>query len=224
MNGAILFDFNGVLVDDEEQHRVAFTRVLEGIRLPLSQADYYAHYLGFDDQHCFAEAFRRSNRTLPTQLLRHLVAEKAAVYRELIDQALTFVPGAVEFVRAAAPEFRLGIVSAAPRAEIDLVLDRAALTGHFETIVASADVPRGKPHPAGYRAALAALAARRPLDPGHCIAVEDSRPGLEAARAAGLRVLALTTSRPATEFPDAAAVWPSFADRRPADIQALLDR
>lgn len=224
MNGAILFDFNGVLVDDEEQHRLAFTHVLEGIRLPLPKADYYAHYLGFDDQHCFAEAFRRSNRTLPTQLLRHLVGEKAALYRELIDRDLTFVPGAVEFVRAAAAEFRLGIVSGALRAEIDLALDGAGLADRFETIVAGADVPRGKPDPAGYRAALAALAARRPLDPAGCIAVEDSRPGLEAARAAGLRVLALTTSRPAADFPDAAAVWPSFADRRPADIQALLDR
>jgi beta-phosphoglucomutase-like phosphatase (HAD superfamily) len=100
MSGAILLDFNGVLVDDEELHRIALTRVLEGLGLPLSPEDCYAHYLGIDDPVCFAEAFRRFNRNLPATLLRHLVAEKQVIDRELIDRELPFIPGAVEVARA----------------------------------------------------------------------------------------------------------------------------
>lgn len=224
MNDAILFDFNGVLVDDEELHRLALTRIAGQFGLTVTREWYYAQILGFNDMLSFAEVFRVANRTVPSELLRHLVAEKAALYREMIDERLTFVPGAVEFVRATATEFRLAIVSGARRAEIDLVLGRAGLTGSFEVIVAAEDMPRSKPDPAGYRAAHAALDRRRPLELRRCLAIEDSHAGLAAARAAGIRCVTLTTSHDAAAFPDADAVWPSFAERGPADVRALLAR
>lgn len=223
MTDTILFDFNGVLVDDEELHYIAFARVLDQIRLPLEREQYYEHFLGLDDVHCFAEAFRLANRTLPTQLLRHLVKEKAGQYRELMGDKMPLVPGALEFVQAAAAEFRLGIVSGALREEITSTIERAGIAERFEVIVAAEDTKRGKPDPAGYRAALATLSAQAPVEARRCIAIEDSPPGVEAARAAGLRVVAMTTSRDASAFPDAAAIWPSFAGRGPADVRSLLD-
>jgi HAD superfamily hydrolase (TIGR01509 family) len=224
VNDAILFDFNGVLVDDEEQHRVALTRVAERLGLTVSRAWYYDRILGQDDAAGFVEVFRAAHRTLPADLLRQLVAEKAELYRELIDARLTLVPGAAEFVRAVAPAFRLAIVSGARRDEIDLVLSRTGLGGRFEAIVAAEDVPACKPDPAGYRAAHAALARRQPLTTDRCLAIEDSDAGLAAARAAGMPCVALTTSRPAAAFRDAAAVWPSLVGRGPADVRSLLDR
>jgi len=224
VNDAILFDFNGVLVDDEEQHRVALTRVAERLGLTVTRAWYYDRVLGQDDAAGFVEVFRAAHRTLPADLLRQLVAEKAALYREMIDARLTLVPGAAEFVHAVAPAFRLAIVSGARREEIDVVLSRTGLGGCFEAIVAAEDVPRGKPDPAGYRAAHAALERRRALAARRCLAIEDSHAGFAAARAAGMRCVTLTTSHPATAFPDADAVWPSLAGHGPADVRSLLDR
>ena len=224
MNDAILFDFNGVLVDDEEHHRIALTRVGERLGLTVTRAWYYDHILGLDDAAGFVEVFRAAHRTLPADLLRQLVAEKAELYRELIDAQLTLVPGAAEFVHAVAPAFRLAIVSGARRAEIDLVLSRTALGGHFEAIVAAEDVPACKPDPAGYRAAHAALARRQPVALERCVAIEDSHAGLAAARAAGMACVTLTTSHPASAFRDADAVWSSLAGRGPADVRSLLDR
>ena len=221
MSDAILFDFNGVLVDDEEQHRVALTGVAERIGLTVTRAWYYDRILGCDDAAGFVEVFRAAHRTLPSDLLRQLVAEKAMLYREMIDAQLTLVPGAVEFVRAVAIDFRLAIVSGARRAEIDLILSRIGLTGCFDPIIAAEDVSSGKPDPAGYRAAHAAL---HPIAARRCLVIEDSHAGLAAARAAGMPCVMLTTSHPAAAFQDADAVWPSLAGRGPADVRSLLDR
>jgi len=221
MTDAVLFDLNGVIVDDEDQHRLAFTEVLERFGLSLRREDYYDHFLGFDDRLCFAEAFRLANRTLPSELLRHLVAQKAAVYRDLIAERCEPVPGALEFVRAAARHSRLAIVSGALRDEIELILGRTGIRDQFETIVAAEDVLRCKPHPAGYRAALAALDKRQPVIADRCVAVEDSPAGVAAARAAALRCVALTTSVGEPALRDANAVWESFANHTPAELEAV---
>lgn len=222
MTDAILFDFNGVIVDDEEQHRMALTRVLEGFGLSLQREDYYAHYLGLDDRLSFAEAFRLANRTMPSELLRHLVAEKSQRYRSLIAERCTPVPGAIEFVRAAQGDFRLAIVSGALHEEIDLVLDRLGIRDCFAVIVAAEHVLRSKPHPAGYQAALAALAAQPAGAPRRSVAIEDSPAGIAAARAAGLPSVAITTSVPRAQLADAAVVWASFSGHSPAELAPLL--
>src|SRR5213593_1177127 len=124
---AVLFDFNGVIADDEEQHREALGGVLAEQGLPLTREQYYADFLGFDDRRCLIEAFRRAGRRLPASQLEQLLAAKSQIYQRLIDRSLALVPGAAEFVPRAAGRFRLGVVSGALRREGDLVLDRAGL-------------------------------------------------------------------------------------------------
>lgn len=218
MTEAFLFDFNGVLVDDEEQHRQAFTAVLAGTGIALTRREYYAHFLGFDDRTSFVEAFQRANRTLTPELLDHLVGLKSRAYLDGISESLTLVPGVVEFVRAAAEKFRLGIVSGALRREIDLVLERTGLRPHFETIVTAEDVHFGKPDPAGYLAACATLAVRRPLAVRDCVVFEDSLPGLEAAGAAGMRCVMLSTSLDEKWLRTAETIWTSFEGHTPAEL------
>lgn len=224
MTDAILFDFNGVLVDDEELHRQAFTDVLETLRITLTRGEYYAHYLGFDDRLCFVEAFRRSNRTLTGELLNHMVAEKGRHYEQLIADGLKTVPGAMEFVRAAAPQFRLAIVSGARRVEIDAILGRLGLADCFAAIVSAEDVAMSKPDPAGFEAAVAALTTQRPLSARRCVAIEDSVPGLRAAQDAGMACVMLTTSHDEATLRSAGAtmVWKSFEGHQPAELAALL--
>jgi beta-phosphoglucomutase len=210
---AVLFDFNGVLVDDESQHCEALQRVLADERVTLTREQYYAEYLGLDDRTGFVQAFRRAQRTLTTELLQHLVTKKSQLYLALVSKSLRMVRGAPEFVREAGRRFRLGIVSGALRSEIDHVLRRAELADHFETIISAEDVTRCKPDPASYLAAHGAMNGRRPIAVDACVVIEDSLPGLEAARAAGMPCIMLTTNHPShrLEGRGAALVWDSLA-------------
>jgi len=149
----VLFDFNGVLVDDEPQHCEALRRVLADERITLTRDQYYAQYLGLDDRTGFVLAFRNAQRTLTTEMLKHLVTKKSQVYLELVRTSLRLVRGAPEFVRDAGKRFRLGIVSGALRREIDHVLGQIELGESFEVIIAADDVPLSKPDPASYLAA-----------------------------------------------------------------------
>lgn len=225
MTEAVLFDFNGVLVDDEPQHCEALQRVLADEGLELTREQYYAHYLGLDDRTGFVEAFRRANRTLTTELLQHLVTTKSRVYLQLVTASLRLVAGAAEFVRDAGKRFRLGIVSGALRREIDHALAQAGggLAGRFEVIIAADDVPRCKPDPAAYLAAHRAFNERRPISVDQCVVIEDSLPGLAAARAAGMPCVMLTTNHPAEKLQGrgAAMVWDSLAGHTATELADL---
>jgi HAD superfamily hydrolase (TIGR01509 family) len=220
---AVLFDFNGVLVDDEAQHCEALQRVLAEEGITLTREQYYADYLGLDDRTGFVEAYRRSNRTLTTELMQLLVARKSSVYLQLVARSLRMVRGAAEFVLDAGKRFRLGIVSGALRGEIDHVLGQTGLADRFEVIITADDVPRCKPDPAAYLAAHRAFNQRRPIAVDKCVVLEDSLPGLAAARAAGMPCVMLTTSHPAhrLEGRGAALVWDSLAGHAAAELANL---
>jgi HAD superfamily hydrolase (TIGR01509 family) len=220
---AVLFDFNGVLVDDEGQHCEALQSVLRDEGITMTREQYYAEYLGLDDRAGFVQAFQHANRTLTPEILHRLVAAKSRVYLQLIAKSLQLVPGAKEFVRDAGQRYRLGIVSGALRREIDIALRKAGLGGQFEVIIAAEDVSHCKPDPAAYLAACAAFNKRRAIGENSCVAIEDSLPGLEAARAAGMPCVMLTTNHPSSRFggKGAALVWDSFSGHTAAELADL---
>jgi HAD superfamily hydrolase (TIGR01509 family) len=223
MTEAVLFDFNGVLVDDEAQHCEALQAVLNEAGILLSREEYYADYLGLDDRTGFVQAYQRANRTLTTETLNWLVATKSRVYLQIVTKSLRLVPGVEEFVREAAAHYRLGVVSGALRREVQPLLDRLKMREQFEVIITAEDAPRCKPDPAAYRAAEAAFNKKKAVTPHACVAIEDSLPGLEAARAAGMSCVVLTTNHPAARFQGrgAARVWDSFAGHTAAELADL---
>lgn len=215
MHRAILFDFNGVIINDEPQHCEALIATLATYGYSLDRETYYREYLGFDDRECFRFAFARMGRGNNPALLTEAIERKAAMYERAIRASMELVPGAAEFIRtAAAEEYRLAIVSGALRREIELVLRQAGLRQHFEQVVAAEDVSACKPDPQGYRAANAALG----IESACCLVIEDSLPGLEAARRAGLRCAMLATSHPAEELQAADLVWPDLRGRLPREL------
>jgi HAD superfamily hydrolase (TIGR01509 family) len=215
MSRAILFDFNGVIINDEPQHCEALTATLAEYGIPLDRETYYREYLGFDDRECFRFTFERHGRPAGPPALAEAIERKAVHYAAEIRRAMTLVPGAADFVRAAAADgLALAIVSGALRREIDLVLDAAGLRRHFGVVIAAEDVSACKPDPQGYIRARQALG----LAPGRCVVVEDSLPGLAAARAAGLRCAVLTTSHSGDALGTADAIWPDLAGRKPSDL------
>jgi HAD superfamily hydrolase (TIGR01509 family) len=215
MRRAILFDFNGVLVNDEPQHCEALIRTLAGYGFQLDREAYYRDYLGFDDRECFRFTFEKMGRPVDAGALSEAIERKAVLYGEAIRSSLQLVPGAPEFARAAAARgYRMAVVSGALRREIELVLGEAGLRELFEVVIAAEDVTACKPDPQGFRAALRALAT----DPAHSVVIEDSLPGLAAARRAGLRCAMVATSHAAAELEDADLVWQDLRDHHPDDL------
>jgi beta-phosphoglucomutase len=193
---AVIFDFNGVLVDDEPSHCEAFRRVFAARGFALSREEYYGRYLGLDDRGCLTAALKDNGVAPAAALVEELLAEKAAAYRALVADEVPLFPGAREAL-AALGDTPLAICSGALRAEIEALLGRAGLSSRFEAVVAAEDVESGKPDPAGYLRAYGHLAARRPLSPGEVAAVEDSLAGIAAAKAAGLFCVAVASTYPA---------------------------
>lgn len=204
MDRGILFDFNGVIVDDEPQHCAALIATLAEYGLPLSRDDYYRDYLGFDDKECFRYAFERSSLRADDGVIDHAIVRKATLYEKAIRQSMTLVPGSTEFIRDASRKgYRLAVVSGALRREIELVLSLAGLRDLFGVVVASEDVNACKPDPQGYEQARGMLE----LPCEQCVIIEDSLPGLGAARRAGIRCAMVATSHPANDLRSADLVW-----------------
>jgi HAD superfamily hydrolase (TIGR01509 family) len=214
MGSAILFDFNGVIIDDEPQHCEALIATLAEYGYPLDRETYYRDYLGFDDRECFRFTFARDGEVTPVRIAA-AIERKNEHYSQAIRSHMRLVPGAAEFIEAAADEgHRLAIVSGALRREIELVLELAGLRPHFSVIVSAEDVSACKPDPQGFNLARRAIG----LAASRCVVVEDSLPGLAAARAAGLRCAMLTTSHAEDALAAGDAVWPDFVGRSPRDL------
>lgn len=221
MTDALLFDYNGVIVDDEPLHCEAFRAVLEEEGAPISREEYYAGFLGLDDRACFRKALRADGRPLPPGEVSHLVARKGERYLALAARELPLVPGVTAFVREAARRARVAVVSGAVRREIEPGLALAGIADVVAAVVTSEDVATSKPDPAGLRLGLRRLggAARGPW---RAVVVEDSLPGLEAARALGAGCLMLATAHPAATLAGADLVWPSFEGHHPDELEPLL--
>jgi HAD superfamily hydrolase (TIGR01509 family) len=226
---AILFDFNGVLVDDEPIHLELFQQVLGEEGIELTAEDYYAKYLGFDDRGCFTAALEAAGESALPHRLSRLIARKASYYQARLDQGLPFFPGAAELIRAAVDDgLMLGVVSGALKPEIEGALEQLGVRAHFKTVVAAEDTAEGKPDPEGYRRGLELLNSLPPLPrrlfhPHEVLAVEDSPAGLEAAAATGLATLGVAQTYDPEMLAQADHVVGSLAEANLAEIKALFD-
>ena len=212
---AVIFDFDGVIVDSEPLHLAAFRSALAPEGIELTDAEYWESYLGYDDHDAVVAALERAGRRAAPDLVRTLMAEKAAHFLTLVGAGVVVFPGVEAFVEAARSRGPLAVGSGALRNEIEIILEGAGLRSAFRVIVSAEDVTHGKPDPETYTRALAELRADVPdLEPAFCLVVEDSVAGVEAAKAAGMRCLAVTNSCPRSALGAADAVVDSLAEVR----------
>ena len=196
---AIFFDFNGVIIDDERLQMAAYQVVLRGHAIELTEADYFGA-LGMDDKTFVRAAFARAEKALTDEVLSAVLSAKGVEHRKLIEEELPLFPGVVTFLKAASRSYRLGLVSMASLSEIDYVLERAKLRSLFAVVVSAEDVTVCKPAPDCYRIALEKLNEQRrssrqpPLTPRECLVVEDSPPGIESGKQAGMQTLGVTNT------------------------------
>lgn len=221
---AIIFDFDGVIVDTERFHFQALQRVLEEEQIPLTWDEYTQTYLAMDDKNCFRAILSRHKRAVTPPKIEELTERKAVFFFNDADSVALF-PGVTRFIHNAVQKHPLAIASGALREEIEFFLAKVGLREYFPVVVAAQDVEKGKPDPEAYVTALARLnrlGSGKPVSPGECLVIEDSRHGVAAARAAGMRCLAVTNSYALEELAAAHAVVKSLEELDLIQLEALF--
>ena len=205
---AVVFDFDGVLADSEPLHFAAIQEVLVAHGISLTRDEYYGRYLGYDDETLIRVLGGDRGWHPDDAQVAALVAEKARVFDQVIERTDVLFPGAAECVERLARDYPLAIASGALRHEIEMILRRAQLDRHFRFIVASGDTPNSKPAPDPY----ARAAQLHAVPPETCVAIEDSRWGIESAKTAGLKCVGITNTYPASQLSTADSVVTSLAE------------
>jgi HAD superfamily hydrolase (TIGR01509 family) len=227
---AIFFDFNGVIIDDEPLQMAAYKDALSEQGIELTESDYYSA-LGMDDKTFVRAAFERGKKTLSDDVLKVILEGKGARHRKLIEDELPLFPGVVTFLKGTSRHYLLGLVSMATLADIQYVLDRARLRSLFSVVVSAEDVEICKPAPDCYRIALEKVNEQRraerllPLLASECLVIEDSPPGIESGRVAGMRTLGVTNTVPDEQLRGAGAevVTASLADWTVEAVRHLFE-
>ena len=204
---AVLFDFDGILVDSEPMHYRAFTEVLDPRGMGFTWQKYVETYMGFDDRDAFREAFRAKGISLDDANLAELVAAKSDAFLRGLRGGVTAYPGAVPMIESLHAAGRpLALCSGALLSDIEPIFAQLGIGHCFDVIVSADNVRRSKPDPESYALAFSRLSERHPTSmtiPGKSIAVEDTPAGIRSAKGAGLRVLAVTNSYGAGELAEA---------------------
>ncbi|RAM52109.1 MAG: HAD family phosphatase [Hapalosiphonaceae cyanobacterium JJU2] len=199
---AVLFDFNGVIIDDESIHLQLIDEILIQENLQPQRRDERQASLGRSDRACFQDLLTRRGRIMSEQYLIQLLTKKAQLYALEIEklEKLPLYPGLDDLIfQVRSRNLNLALVSGAIRQEIELVLERAKLTEHFPVIVAGDDINTSKPEPDGYVLAVERLNQAYPalnLQPSECLAIEDTPAGIQAAKRAGMQVVGIANTYP----------------------------
>ncbi len=212
---AVLFDFDGVLVDSERLHYEALAHVLREEGMDLTWDEFKQGCIGVPDRDAVRWALRRNGVDDKTQV-DDILRRKTELYDAWLPTKLQAMDGMADVVRTLAQRFSLAVASGAFRHQIETVLQREGVRELFAVIVTPEDYQRGKPDPEPFLLAMERLneQVEPPLRPHECLVVEDAPAGLQAARAAGMRCVALRTY-----FNDA-ALWD--ADFIVDNLKALL--
>jgi len=219
---AVIFDFDGVLVDSEPLHYRAMRGALLGQGVAIEEEEYWRHLLAHDDRGAIRIALERHGIPYDGARIEELSRSKAAAFESVLP-GITFFPGVVELVRSLEREVPLAIASGARRAEIEAILQAGGLRDAFQAVVGIDDVTRSKPHPEPYLTAMGRLTRRAPgLEPDQCVVIEDSNTGIAAGLAAGMKVLAVTNSFAAEKLSAAHRVVESLAGLDAASLRQLF--
>ena len=226
---AILFDFNGVIIDDEKLQMQAYQEVFQPYEVPLTEAQ-YLQALGMDDRTFVRSAFAKASRELTDDLLETIQTGKIEIHRRLLTDNLPLFHGVKTFLKAVARDFTLGLVSMANRDEIGYIFERARLNSLFSIVVSAEDVNVCKPAPDCYLKGLEKLNEYRRgtgqelVQASECLAIEDSPPGIASAHTAGLHTLGVTNTVTEAELRAAGAevVTKDLADWNSDAVQLVF--
>ncbi|AFZ46159.1 HAD-superfamily hydrolase, subfamily IA, variant 3 [Cyanobacterium stanieri PCC 7202] len=199
---ALLFDFSGVIINDENIHRQLVNDLLINENLRPSGDDYYDLCFGRCDRFCLKDILEKKGRVVTDDYIDRLALKKAQDYR-LIMEGMEQIPlyeTVIGFIRQM-PEkcLHLALVTGASLGEVEFILDKAKIKEYFDVIVTGEDVKARQPHPDGYLLAMDKLNQKYPdldLQPNNCLVIEDTPAGIEGAKNAQMQVVGITHTYP----------------------------
>ena len=213
---AVVFDFDGVIVDTEPLHYNAFQQVLTPLNLGFSWQEYIDIFMGFDDRDAFIEIFNKSCKQLTLDDLTALISLKADTFQKIITNGVVPYPGVIKLITELhKSEVPLAISSGALHSDINPILKMLGLDSCFNIIVSAEDVVKSKPDPACYKLAYSILHDQWPktsITPATTLAIEDTPAGISSALQAGLQVVAVTNSYSRDHINNATTIVSSLSE------------
>jgi len=223
---AVIFDFDGVIADSELLHYKALNAVFNRCGVDIPKDVHWEKYLGYSDLENIEAVGRDYNMGWDDAGIQKMITEKKVIFDELIMSGSIIIDGVNIFIQRLIDDgIRRAICSGALHSDIDLMLAGSGFADAFEVIVAAGDVKHGKPDPEGYLMTLDKLnRSGDPVKANECVVVEDSHWGLEAAAAAGMNPVAVTTTYSRKELaPKAEKVVDRLDELSIKHLHALCD-
>jgi beta-phosphoglucomutase len=213
----VIFDMDGGLADTARAHFKTWQQVGGKWGVEITWEVFKATF-GRPNHQTIPEMFGRG---VSQEEIREIDRLKEEAFRETFGRDMAPLPGVVDLVRGLHHSgYRLAVGSSGPRENIELVLDALRVASCFSVIVSGWDVERGKPHPQVFLKAADGMA----VEPRRCLVIEDVPAGIQAARAAGMKCVAVASTHPATDLLGADNVVESLEGITVADIGTLLAR
>lgn len=216
MEMAVIFDMDGVIVDNGKYHVLAYAELCRRYNLEFSEAEFMTNQFGKVNEEVLPELF---GRELSVEEIEKYAGEKESAYRKIYGPEMTAMPGLVDLLKELKKQhIPVGVATSAPEGNVEFVTEGLGISGYLDAIVDDSMVTRGKPHPEIYLKAAEILKTA----PANCLVFEDSLSGTRAAYEAGMRVVAVTTTLKAEEHKYAHDTIPDFRDMTVHKIRKMM--
>ncbi len=220
MKYSILFDYNGVIANDEHLQFLAFKNIIKNLGLDLSQNLYDKHFLGKTDYEGFLSLANSPVISFPQNSIDALVREKTKLYQKLSGKADILYPGVESILSSLSKVFKLAIITGSSKEELFPVLERNELTQYFQKIITADDITKSKPDPEGYLKGLSLLGTSA----DKALVIEDSPSGIKAAKSAGIKCIAVLHTTPRNKLAGADKIIASIAKLDEELILSIIEK
>ncbi len=214
----VIFDWDGVVIHSEDAHHRSWHVLAAEIGETIPDGAFAASF-GMRNQQILPDIFRwAAADDLPR--IAELADRKEAIYRDIIrEKGITALPGVLTLLESLQAEGVPAVVgTSTPRKNVEVVMAALGIIDKFQDIVSAEDVTLGKPHPDVFLKG----AQRIERAPSHCVVIEDAHVGIQAAKAGGIKVLAVATTHPADSLTEADAVHEDLTTVDMSTLRGLL--
>lgn len=191
---AVIFDLDGTLLDNNSYHLKSWIEYLKNKGRVISEQEYNAHINGRTNRDVIQYIY---NREMAEDEILQYSLEKEALYREIYEPFIKPVPGLLNFLQILEHKhIPMAIATSGIQPNIDFMFEQVPIRKYFKAVVNSSHIVKGKPDPEIYLKAASMLG----VPPAYCLVFEDAVVGINAAKAAGMKVVAVATTQPKAEL------------------------
>ncbi|MBI3051470.1 HAD family phosphatase [Candidatus Woesearchaeota archaeon] len=215
---AVIFDLDGVLIQSQELHRLAWNKELERFGLSFTKEE-FQHYFGLRGQEIVRKKFTISGKQAPEDIPT-MIFQKNAYFRQIAENSLEPLPGAKELLQNLKRQnYKTALGTSAPRENVEFFMKKTGLGKYLDGYACADDVSKGKPEPEVFLKAAEKIGAK----PAECVVIEDARHGIQAAKKAGMKCIAVATTHPAEDLKQADIIEKDMSTITVEKIRGLND-